>query len=66
MSKIYFRFTPLDAAGPMFDLCPPEARVSKTDAAFVDFIKSFKTITDRESFLSRQTLPVESGSGTMG
>lgn len=32
------RFTPLDAAGPMFDSCPSEARVSHTDAGYVDFI----------------------------
>ncbi|CBY41148.1 unnamed protein product, partial [Oikopleura dioica] len=32
------RFTPLDAAGPIFDECPAEARVDETDANYVDFI----------------------------
>jgi len=32
------RFTPLDAAGPVFDSCSSAARVDKTDATYVDFI----------------------------
>ena len=32
------RFTPLDAAGPLFDKCPTGSRTDKSDAGYVDFI----------------------------
>jgi len=32
------RFTPLDAAGPLFSDCPSGARTDRTDANYVDFI----------------------------
>lgn len=32
------RYTPLDAAGPMFDECSEGARVARSDAVYVDFI----------------------------
>ena len=32
------RFTPLDAAGPLFDDCPAGSRTDKSDAGYVDFI----------------------------
>ena len=38
------RFTPLDAAGPVFDSCPSSARVDKSDADYVDFIHTDRNL----------------------
>ncbi|CAF2179443.1 unnamed protein product [Rotaria magnacalcarata] len=38
ISKIFYDFTGLDPAGPLFLDAPPSERISFTDAAFVDII----------------------------